>query len=457
MTEALHWIFPFLAVTTWIVIPVYAGLRRGRFYAIFSAIVLGIAATGGGIVFARLGDWIPDPALPGLQAAFAYGMAATSAHYASLVNARMRGPLFRGLISIPGQVFLAAGFMAAFWLLGLLVPRLLLWGFGAQTALHWLMPLDLLPYGVALVAAFTSPRLSPELVRLRLGTPGPEEFQRLPVERYRRSVPAPLPERPLRVVQIADPHLGPWQSVARLRNIVDSLVDRNPDLILLTGDFLTMESNATPGALAEALAPLQRFRGQCFAVFGNHDHEAPDEVRAGLAANSIRLLVDDACTVKTEAGPVQILGADYVARDRGEHLETLLNDHPRLPGHRRLLLLHDPSAFHDLTHEDAADLVFSGHTHGGQMGLVSLGLNWTVLARSRWPDHGHFAKGANHLYVHRGTGFYGFPLRVGVPGEASLLELVWQTESKQSKHQATGVIADSVPLTSRKDRATGPQ
>ena len=71
------------------------------------------------------------------------------------------------------------------------------------------------------------------------------------------------------------------------------------------------------------------------------------------------------------------------------------------------------------------DLVFSGHTHGGQMGLVTFGLNWTVLSRSRWPDHGHFAKGKSHLYVHRGTGFYGFPLRVGVPGEASLLELSW--------------------------------
>ena len=56
--------------------------------------------------------------------------------------------------------------------------------------------------------------------------------------------------------------------------------------------------------------------------------------------------------------------------------------------------------------------------------LVSLGLDWTVLSHSRWPDHGLFARGSGRLYVHRGTGFYGFPLRVGVPGEASLLEVV---------------------------------
>jgi predicted MPP superfamily phosphohydrolase len=47
-----------------------------------------------------------------------------------------------------------------------------------------------------------------------------------------------------------------------------------------------------------------------------------------------------------------------------------------------------------------------------------------VLSRTRWPDHGLFAHRTNRLYVHRGTGFYGFPLRVGVPGEASLLEIV---------------------------------
>ena len=81
----------------------------------------------------------------------------------------------------------------------------------------------------------------------------------------------------------------------------------------------------------------------------------------------------------------------------------------------------------DIYGDGTAVLVdLSGHTHGGQIGLVSLGLDWTVLAMSkgRFPDHGLFARGASRLYVHRGTGFYGFPLRLGVPGEASLLELI---------------------------------
>jgi len=119
MLEALPWIFPIIAITTLVTIPGYAGLRRGRVYAIFSRILLGIASVGGGVVYFRLADWVSPAVLPWLQAGFAYGMAATAGHYASLVRARMRGRAFRGLISIPGQVFLASGFMASFWMLGL--------------------------------------------------------------------------------------------------------------------------------------------------------------------------------------------------------------------------------------------------------------------------------------------------------------------------------------------------
>ena len=78
-----------------------------------------------------------------------------------------------------------------------------------------------------------------------------------------------------------------------LRETVSNLAEHEPDLFLLTGDFLTMESMGTPGSLHEALAPLKAHPGRCFAIFGNHhDLEAPEEVRAALAHNGIELLVD---------------------------------------------------------------------------------------------------------------------------------------------------------------------
>ena len=71
--------------------------------------------------------------------------------------------------------------------------------------------------------------------------------------------------------------------------------------------------------------------------------------------------------------------------------------------------------------------MLSGHTHGGQLGLVSLGGTWTpVWSIAKIPDHGLFARGRDRLYIHRGTGHYGFPLRLGVPSEQSLLEVHFQ-------------------------------
>jgi predicted MPP superfamily phosphohydrolase len=258
---------------------------------------------------------------------------------------------------------------------------------------------------------------------VRLGEAGPAEITRIPVERHRGREPRPLAEDSLRIVQIADPHLGPWQSIRQLQTNLESLLARGPDLVLLTGDFLTMEGRGSPGALAEALEPLRACAGRCYAIFGNHDHEAPDEVRQALESNGIDLLMDEERLLDSSIGKIQLIGADYRGRGREEHIQELLGRVSRRPDHIRLLMLHDPLTFLHVPEGDV-DLTLSGHTHGGQVGLISFGLDWTVLSRSRWPDHGLFARGAGRLYVHRGTGFYGFPLRIGVPGEASLMEIV---------------------------------
>jgi predicted MPP superfamily phosphohydrolase len=232
--------------------------------------------------------------------------------------------------------------------------------------------------------------------------------------------------RVLRLVQITDPHLGTFMPVDRLQRICQRAVDRDPDLILLTGDFLTFESQRKSDWLVTALAPLRAAPGKCFACLGNHDHETRQLVESALREVGVQLLVDEMITVATAVGPVEVLGAEFYYRGRDQALGALAQKHPRgeQPLRPRLLLLHDPTAF-QFVPQGMADLVLSGHTHGGQLGFVSLGLPWTFLSLTGLPDHGMWAHGVNRLYVHRGTGHYGFPIRLGVPAEQSLLELRW--------------------------------
>lgn len=404
-------------------VPVYAWWLRGRQYAIFALVILAVALPGAVLMHARYRALCPPGWQVVMDGAFAYAMAGAALHLVALVTPRLRSRAVRWGVSIPGMVFVAAGALAGVWLLALLPLRAVLLALDAQAVLQALRWLDVVPFAVAIVSVVTSSRPVDEIVRVLVAKDGPPDVRRVPVERYRRRrPPRPLVERPLRIVQITDPHLGPWQPVRKLQALVERLIAHEPDLVLLTGDFLTMEGQGTPGALAQALAPLRRLPGRCIAVLGNHDHESPHEVRAALAACGVTLLVDDVTIVETPVGPVQIVGADWVGRGCRDHLQALLARHPRRPGHLRLLLLHDPRGFRFVP-KGGVDLTLSGHTHGGQIGLVSVGLDWTVLSRSRWPDHGLFGHGPNRLYVHRGTGFYGFPLRIGVPGELSVLEV----------------------------------
>ena len=379
-------------MVAWAIVVGCAWRFRSRAYATFRGVLLALQVLFASALFARF---------HGVWPLFVYGHAAVFAQSLALIRPSMRGLTYRSAISIPGAFF-AAGTLLA-------LPWVLLGAFGVQLPAVWL------PYAVALVGVRQSLRSAEEEVHLVVA-----DGRSVP-DLQRHIAHAPSSARPLSIVQITDPHLGPFMSVARLQRICARAVERAPDLVLLTGDFLTMESQSDPELLTSALAPLSALPGRCFACFGNHDHEAPETVRGALGRAGVTLLMDDARELDTPAGPVQILGMDFVWRERKEHLARVCAEHPRKAGHLRIVLLHDPGAFKHLPAGEA-DLALSGHTHGGQIGLVSLGLNWTLMrVFVKAPDHGFWARGSDRLYVHRGTGHYGFPLRLGVPAEESLL------------------------------------
>ena len=381
------------SAAAWLVVVVAAGVRRNRLYATFAGVLVGIHTLISCGLARHTGPLFP---------VYAALQAAVYANYFFLSRPRMRPFAYRVFITFPASFFAASTLLA--------LPWSIVAAFGFTPHGMWI------PYVLGFAGLAESLILRREVVDILVDRAHVEGLQRHPRA-------TPREGRALRFVQITDPHLGPFMPVARLRAICERAVAEAPDLVLLTGDFLTMESHESVEHLAEALAPLQALPGKVFACHGNHDHEAPALVAEALHRAGVTLLVDDATLVETEAGPVQIVGMDFHFRGRAEKMAQVCAAHPRIPGALRLVLLHDPGAFRHLPVGEG-DLVLAGHTHGGQLGLLRLGVQSTIIRLfSDIPDHGLWARGPDRLYVHRGTGHYGFPLRLGVPAEESVVRV----------------------------------
>ena len=370
-----------------------AAIFRGRFYAIFATVLLTLHTS------ISVALW---PAFSWAWPVYLYLQATVYVHFASLAWARLRPAPYRLLVSLPASFFVAGTFLAFPWAIAA--------AFGLTPHGVWI------PFALAAFGLLQSVIHRPEEIDISIDGTRVESLRRHPRGSERV-------ERPLRLVQITDPHLAPFMSERRLRKLAERAVAQDPDLVLLTGDFVTMESHDAEQALARALAPLASLPGRVFACRGNHDHEAPRMVERALEAVGAELLIDRAVSVETPAGPVDILGLDFHFRHRKERIEAACRRYPRSADAFRLVLLHDPGAFQHVP-DGEADLVLSGHTHGGQLGLLSLGLEHTIVsALTSIPDHGLWAHGTGRLYVHRGTSHYGFPLRIGVPSEESLVRV----------------------------------
>jgi hypothetical protein len=243
-------------------------------------------------------------------------------------------------------------------------------------------------------------------------------------------------DRHLNIFQITDPHLGPYMSIDRLRGICEkatkAIEDGTLDLVFLTGDMETSETYDDETALHEALEPFKRIPGRVFACLGNHDYERYNRIKQALADNSVTLLEDQEAVINTRHGPIQIIGSVFsfggsdTAKD---HIKNLCKKFPRREDTNvRFMLIHNPSVFPNIP-EDEHVCVFSGHYHGGQLAIPGLS-KYTILRavastpllsrmKVEFPDQGVYCKGSNLLYAHRGTGHYGFPLRIGVASEQS--------------------------------------
>jgi hypothetical protein len=233
----------------------------------------------------------------------------------------------------------------------------------------------------------------------------------------------------LRVAQISDLHIGIQMRAPLLRRLIARVNALEPDLIVITGDIFDFDpSYIEEGCreLASLAAPLG-----VFAVLGNHDtYTGADKVARGLETwTSIRLLRDAWARVEFAGGAFALAGVEDPGRGWNERdgthdaLERLAAEIPA--DLARLLLIHRPSWF-----LQAARLGFpvslAGHTHGGQIALPRPAQHHNVSRLiSRW-TRGLFRDSETGalLYVNRGLGVAGPPVRLNCAREISLLRLL---------------------------------
>ncbi len=228
----------------------------------------------------------------------------------------------------------------------------------------------------------------------------------------------------LRVAHLSDIHVGGAMDLEKLNQVAALTNAAKPDLVLHTGDFLTHRLPGFDEPLYEALGKVQVPHGQ-WACLGNHDFDNPTRLVGRLAGCGVDVLRNRLQKIDVRGERIEIGGLDFAgySPNRSEIYVAGMSRWPDRSTVPRLLLCHDPSAFANLP-DGCADLVFSGHTHGGHVGVqLSPSSAVTVVGMMGIPDQGIFERGDMKMYVTRCVGFYGYPIRLGIPPEIAVLTL----------------------------------
>jgi len=237
------------------------------------------------------------------------------------------------------------------------------------------------------------------------------------VEKIELSLPKVPPGRELRLVQLTDLHIGRFSNFHR--RVADQVMALQPDIILLTGDYLEEQRNL--GEVREFLEQLEAPYG-LYAVQGNWEYWARlegENLRRKFAASGVTLLLNQRHDLEIRDVPLSIHGLDYPsASDQLLGLRKAA-DLARV----NLLLSHVPAFEHELLGEEF-DLVLAGHTHGGQIRLPLLPPLYMPRYSGRFVA-GHYRIGphATPLYVSRGIGTSVLPVRLFCRPEITLLHL----------------------------------
>lgn len=240
----------------------------------------------------------------------------------------------------------------------------------------------------------------------------------------------------LKIVQISDMHLGSFnKNFEKIAKAVELINEQKPDLILFTGDLVNNFAEETEG-WAPVLAKMEAKIGK-YSILGNHDYGdysywklAEDkaknlqDIKNFHADMGFKLLLNESETISINGEEIALVGVENWGKppfpQHGD-LKQAINGSAHQPF--KILMSHDPSHWDEQVLDTDIALTFSGHTHGMQFGLERAGIKWSPVQYKypRWG--GLYQQGEQYLYVNRGFGYIGFPGRIGMPPEITLVEL----------------------------------
>jgi predicted MPP superfamily phosphohydrolase len=242
-----------------------------------------------------------------------------------------------------------------------------------------------------------------------------------------------------KIVHISDIHSGSFNDKAAVQKGIDKILNEQPDVILFTGDLVNDRATEMTNYM-DVFGQLKAKHG-VFSSLGNHDYgdyvswDSPEakadnlnrlkQVHANLGW---KLMMNEHAAIEKDGEAIAVLGIEnWSAKGRFPKYGKL---HEAYPGAEKypfkILLSHDPS------HWDAEvktkypdiDLMLSGHTHGMQFGLENPYFKWSPVQWMYKQWAGLYEDGKQKLYINRGFGFIGYPGRVGILPEITVIELV---------------------------------
>jgi hypothetical protein len=241
-----------------------------------------------------------------------------------------------------------------------------------------------------------------------------------------------------KITQLSDIHSGSLDDVAAVRRGIELANAQKSDMIVFTGDLVNNVATEMDPWI-EHFSQLDAPHGK-FSILGNHDYgdyvQWPSEEAKAKNLQDLkevhgkigfRLLLNESLHLEKDGEKIALIGVEnWGKRGFVKHGDLDKAIAPIEDSTFKVLLSHDPSHWEAVTvpHEKKVHLTLAGHTHGMQFGIEIPGIKWSPVKYIYPQWAGLYPKEGQYIYVNRGFGFLGFPGRVGILPEITVIELV---------------------------------